>query len=174
VKERIEKRLADLENERSARLEVISIGKEKLRTQTNRVRETIDKILHEDTTLAERIRTLFREQGITIASVITAFGFIISTIVLSVTGGPVTPAPPAPPAPSDPSDFKSWAKKQLRHIADLLKIVGEKALNALPGVIGAIVSGLFTIASKVVGYMSEHLWTLILLVVGWLAAYLKK
>ena len=55
VKEMIEKRLADVENERSARLEVISVGKETLRMQTNRVRETINKILHEDTTLAERI-----------------------------------------------------------------------------------------------------------------------
>ena len=176
VKERIEKRLADLETERSARLEVISIGKEKLRTQTNRVRETIDKILNEDTTLTQRIRTLFLEQGVTIASVITAIGFIISTIVLSVSktlgGPPVTPAPAPPTPPSDPNDLKSWAKKQLRHIADLLKILGEKALNALPGVIGAIVSWLFSTASKVVGYMSEHLWTLILLVVGWIATTL--
>jgi len=177
VKERIEKRLVDLEVERSARLEVIGVGKEKLRTQANRVRETINKILHEDTTLRERLRTLFREQGVSIASVITAMGFIISTIVLAVTGGPVStlPPPPSPPSPpSDPKDFKSWAKKQLHHMSDLLKMLGQKALDALPGIIGSAVSFLFNSASKVIGFMANNLWTLILLLVGWLAAYLKK
>ena len=39
----------------------------------NRIKDTINKILKEDTTLGERIKTLFREQGITIVSVLTAF-----------------------------------------------------------------------------------------------------
>ena len=36
--------------------------------------------------LAERIRTLFREQGITIFSILTAFSMTISAIVLAITG----------------------------------------------------------------------------------------
>ena len=36
--------------------------------------------------LAERIRPLFREQGITIFSILTALSMTISTIVLEITG----------------------------------------------------------------------------------------
>ena len=36
--------------------------------------------------MAERIRTLFREQGITILSILTALSMTISTIVIAITG----------------------------------------------------------------------------------------
>ena len=48
-------------------------------------------MINDDTTLAERIKTLFREQGVTIASIITAIGMVISTLVLAITGGGGTP-----------------------------------------------------------------------------------
>ena len=95
--ERISDRIRDLESERSARLEVINTNRDKLRSQVNRIKETIHKILKEDTTLGERIKTLFREQGITIVSVLTAFGMIIGVIVeafIPTTGG--TTLPPKP------------------------------------------------------------------------------
>ena len=79
--------LSDIEHERQARLEALSTNRAALRSQINRIRETIRWLLHEDKTLAERIRTLFREQGITIASILTAIGMAISTLVLAVTGG---------------------------------------------------------------------------------------
>ena len=50
--------LSDIEPERQA-------NRAALRSQINRIRETIRPLLHEDKTLAERIRTLFREQEIT-------------------------------------------------------------------------------------------------------------
>ena len=51
-----------------------------------RIKQTISKVLDQDTSLAERICTLFRERGITIFSVLTAFSMTISTIVLAITG----------------------------------------------------------------------------------------
>ena len=36
--------------------------------------------------MAERIRTLFQEQGITIFSILTALSMTISTIALTITG----------------------------------------------------------------------------------------
>ena len=75
MRERMKKlqgELSDLELVRQARLEALSTNKAALRSQINRIRETIRRLLHEDTTLAERIRTLFREQGITIVSILTA------------------------------------------------------------------------------------------------------
>ncbi|MEW8288245.1 MAG: hypothetical protein AB2697_19880, partial [Candidatus Thiodiazotropha endolucinida] len=61
----------------------------------------------------ERIRTLFREQGITIASISTAIGMAISTFVLTlaVTGGSV-PAPT--PKTPDKSGLKEWVKNTCR------------------------------------------------------------
>ena len=58
--------LKNLEDERAARLLVASANKEALRSQINRIKETIDKVLKEDTTLRERLKTLFRMEGITI------------------------------------------------------------------------------------------------------------
>lgn len=171
VKNRISKRLKDLQEEKAIRLEVLSNNREQLRTQVSRIKNTIQRILYEDTTLAERIRTLFREQGITIASILTALGFAISTLVLTLTGGTVTPPPP--PSPSSPSD-PGWVKKQLKHIAELLKKLAAKALDALPGIIGSIVSWLLSFAGKVVGFMAEHLWTLIVLIAGVLLTRIKQ
>ena len=43
----------------------------KFRSQFQRIKQTVNKMLNEDMTLGERIQTLFREQGLTITSVIT-------------------------------------------------------------------------------------------------------
>ena len=41
----------------------------------------IAKVLDKDVSLSEKIRTLFQEQGITIASILTAIGMVISVLV---------------------------------------------------------------------------------------------
>ena len=51
IKRDIRSRLKHLEDERAARLEAASANKEKLRGQINRIKETINKVLKEDTTL---------------------------------------------------------------------------------------------------------------------------
>ena len=178
IKDRILQRLRDLELERAARLEVASTNREQLRTQVNRIRETIQRILYENTTLAERIQTLFREQGITIASILTAIGFAISTLVYALTGSstpqpPQPPTPPTPPSPPQPPG-KSWIKKQLDHLKNLLQKLAAKALDVLPGILGSVVSWILSTASKVVGFMADHLWTLGVLVTGFLLSQIKE
>ena len=79
-------RLDDLNTEKQARLERFSQNRKDLQTQVSRIRQTLEKVLDNDTSLAERIRTLFREQGITIFSILTALSMTISTIVLAITG----------------------------------------------------------------------------------------
>ncbi|CAG2207381.1 unnamed protein product [Mytilus edulis] len=134
--DRISSRIRELESERSARLEVININKEKLRSQVNRFKQTIHKMLNEDKTLGERIRTLFREQGITIVSVLTAFGMIIGVIVEAFTGSPS----PSPSPPSKGGGVQDWMKKQLKNLGKLLSFLAGKLAAALPGIIGSIVS----------------------------------
>ena len=111
----------------------------KFRSQFQRIKQTIDKMLNQDMTLGERIQTLFREQGITITSVIPALGLAIGMIVnsiLSAAKSIVPPAPtptpkPTPPAPTPKPEptpeppkpepgIKGWIKEQLRNIANLL------------------------------------------------------
>ena len=65
----------------------LSIFKGRLKNQYTSFKETIPKVLDKDTSLAEKIRTLFREQGITIASILTAIGMAIGVLVEALLPG---------------------------------------------------------------------------------------
>ena len=158
----LERELADKELEREARLEAASIIKEELRGQLSRIRETMTRVLEGDKTLAERVRPLFREQGVTLVSILTAIGMAISTLVLALTGGgggTVTPPSP-PPAPSDKGGLREWVKKHLKSLGRLLARLAGKAAAALPGIIGSIVSWLLGTLGKAAGWLAEHVWAL--------------
>ena len=55
-------RLDNLNTEKQARLEILSQNRKDLQTQVARIRQTLEKILDKNTSLAERIRTLFRNK----------------------------------------------------------------------------------------------------------------
>ena len=167
TKDRIAKRLRELQDERGARLEATSATREALRSQISRIRETLHRILHEDKTLAERIKTLFREQGITIVSILTALGMIISTIVLALPGGSGGgAAPPQPPQPPGKGGVKEWLKKHLQSLGRILAKLAGKAAAALPGIIGSIVSWLLSLLGKTAVWLSSNLWAVLLAVGG--------
>ena len=79
--EELRKRLDKLNDELKVRQESIDLLKSRLRNQITSFKETIAKVLDKDTLLGEKIRTLFREQGITIASILTAIGMAIGVLV---------------------------------------------------------------------------------------------
>ena len=153
-KELYKKRLQDLKEERQARLEILSQNRKDLQTQVATIKQTIEKILDSDTSVGERIRTLFREQGITIFSVLTPVSMLISTIVLAVTG--VGGAPGSPP--KDEGEFRKWLKKQLNRLANALKRLAGKAVAALPGIIGSVVGAILSFLGKTVGLLVQHTW----------------
>ena len=143
-----------------------------MRGQINRIKETINKVLKEDTTPRERLKTLFKEQGITIVSILTAIGMIIGVIVQAViptTGGGTTP-----PKPPSKEGVKDWVKMQLHNLARLLANLAGKAAAALSGVIGSIVSWLLSATGKVVNWFGNNLWALVVLVAGLLYAAAKE
>ena len=160
---KLESVLSDIELERQARLEALSTSRATLRSQINRIRETFRRLLHEDTTLAERIRSLFREQGITIASILTAIGMAILTLVLALTGGGGSAPVPAPKQP-DKSGLKKWVKKHLQALGHALANLAGKAAAALPGIIGSIVSWLLSTLGKMATWLGENLWALVIAV----------
>ena len=69
------------------RQESIDILKGRLKNQITSFHETIAKVLDKDTSLGERIRTLFREQGIMIASILTAIRMAIRVLVEALLPG---------------------------------------------------------------------------------------
>ena len=157
----------NLQDERATRLEAASAIREALRSQISRIRETLHRILHEDKTLAERIRTLFREQGITIASILTAIGMTISTIVLALTGGSGGGAAlPQPPQPPGKVGVKEWLKKHLQSLGRILAKLAGKAAAALPGIIVSIVSWLLSLLGKTAVWLAGNLWAVLLAVGG--------
>ena len=127
-------RLDNSNTEKKARLQILSQNRKDLQTQVARIRQTIVKVLDKDASLAERIRTLFKEQGITIFSILTAFSMTITTLVPAITGtggGEGTGVTPS----KDKGTLKKWLDK----VADALKMLVGKAAKALPAIIGSIV-----------------------------------
>ena len=173
--DQIEHELQKAEDELAAVQESIDTLNLELRSQFRRIRETITRVLDKNKSLAERVRILFREQGVTIVSILTAIGMTISTLVLALTGG-TTAAPPTPP-PGDRGGVKEWVKKHLQSLGRLLGNLAGKAAAALPGIIGSVVSWLLTLLAKTTGWLAENLWAVVvavgsLLLVaarGWLA-----
>ena len=87
MREEITKRIDALNDELATRQESIDLLKGRLKNQITIFKETITKVLDKDTSLAEKIRTSFREQGITIASILTAIGMAIGVLVEALLPG---------------------------------------------------------------------------------------
>ena len=85
----IEDRIKRLRDELNERREEIDILKGEASKQINHIKESITKFLDKETgTLGYRIRTLFKEQGIMIVSILTAVGMAIVFLIESLLGGP--------------------------------------------------------------------------------------
>ena len=136
-------------------------------------------------TLGERIRTLFKEQGITIISILTALGMTLGVLIEALLGGPSTPTPTSggTSGGDNKGGARKWMKNKLKALSQLLgkladkalaslknklkalsQLLGklaDKALASLPGIIGSVISWILNGAKKVVGWLSQNLWALI-------------
>jgi len=89
--------------------------------------------------LGDKLRELFKKEGITIASTTTAIGLIISTIVLAVTRLTTIVTPPTPtPTPPSGKSFVDHVKAGLKKIASYIKTLAGKAAASIPGLIGSV------------------------------------
>ena len=70
-------RLDNWDTKEQARLGILSQNEKDLQMQVARIKQSLEKVLDRNTSLAERIGTLFREQGITIFSILTALSMTI-------------------------------------------------------------------------------------------------
>ena len=173
MREEITKRIDALNDELSTRQESIDLLNGRLKNQIMSFKETIAKVLDKDISLGEKIRTLFREQGITIASILTAIGMAIGVLVEALLpgGGGAATASGEPP-PKDEKGLKKWIRSKLKALTSLLGRLGMKATEALPGIIGGIISWILSRAKDVVGWVSQNLWALVVGIGGLIYTYM--
>ena len=165
-REEVRARLQRFQDEQKAISDQIRILKGRYSNQIYQIRESIMKFLDKETgTLGERIRTLFKEQGITIVSILTALGMTIGVLVEALLGGPTVSTTTSGSSTADGGDKKGgareWIKNKLKALSSLLGKLAAKAGAALPGIIGSIISWILNRAKEVVGWLSNNLWALI-------------
>ena len=102
------KRITKLNDELKVTQENINLLKGRLMNQITSFKETIAKVLDKDTSLSEKIQTLFREQGITIAFVLMAIRMAIDVLVEALLPGGSGGGGGALP----PKECERMAKKQ--------------------------------------------------------------
>ena len=164
-REEVRARLQRFQDEQKAINDQIHILKGRYSNQIYQIRESIMKFLDKETgTLGERKRTLFKEQGITIVSILTALGMTLGVLIEALLGGPNTTSTPTSQSTTT-SDKKGgareWIKNKLKALSQLLGKLADKALASLPGIIGSILSWILNRAKEVVGWLSQYLWALI-------------
>ena len=164
LRNRIEDRIGKLRGELTERNKEIDILKGEASKQINQIKESITKFLDKETgILGERIRTLFKEQGITIVSILTAVGMSIGVLIEALLAGPSTSTPTSggTSGGDKKGGAREWIKNKLKALSQLLGKLADKALASLPGIIGSIISWILNRAKEVIGWLSQILWALI-------------
>ena len=164
-REEVRARLQRFQDEQKAISDQIRILKGRYSNEIYQIRESIMKFLDKETgTLGERIRTLFKKQGITIISILTALGMTLGVLIEALLGGPSTTSTPTPQSTTT-SDKKGgareWIKNKLKALSQLLGKLADKMLASLPGIIGSILSWILNRAKEVIGWLSQSLWAII-------------
>ena len=163
-REEVRARLQRFQDEQKAINDQIHILKGRYSNQIYQKRESIMKFLDKEMgTLGERIRTLFKEQGIMIVSILTAIGMAIGVLIEALLGGPSasTPISGGTSGGDKMSGAREWIKNKLKALSQLLGKLADKASASRPGIIGSILSWILNRAKEVIGWFSQNLWALI-------------
>ena len=98
-----------------------------------------------------------------------AIGVLIEALLPS--GGGTAASGDGEPPPKDEAGLKEWIRSKLKALASLLGKLGVKAAEALPGIIGCIISWILK-AKDVVRWVSQNLWALAVSVGGLIYTYM--
>ena len=142
-REEVGARFQRFQHEQKAINDQIRILKGPYSNQIYQIRESIMKFLERETgTLGERIRTLFKEQTITIVSILTALGMTLGVLIEALLGGPSTSTPTSESTTT--SDKKGgareWINNKLEALSQLQGKLADKVLASLPGIISWILN----------------------------------
>ena len=160
-------RLQRFQDEQKAINDQIRILKGRCSNQIYQIRESIMKFLDKETgTLGERIRTLFKEQGVMIVSILTAVGMAIGVLIEALLGGPsasTTTTSQRTTTSDKKGGGRAWIKNKLKALSQLLGKLADKALAlaSLPGIIGSILSWILNREKKAIDWLPQNLLALI-------------
>ena len=88
-----------------------------------------------------------------------AIGVLVEALLPG--GGGCATASGGEPPPKDERGLKEWIRNKLKALALLLGRLGIKAAEALPGIIGGIISWILNRAKDVVSWASQNVWALV-------------
>ena len=85
-----------------------------------------------------------------------AIGVLVEALLPGGAGAAVASGGGEPP-PKDEKGLKEWIRNKLKALVSLLSRLGMKAAEALPSIIGGIISWILNRAKDVVGWVSQNL-----------------
>ena len=123
-REEVRARLQRFQDEQQARGDQIRILKGQYSNQIYQIRESVTKFLDKETaagTLGERIRTLFKEQGVTIVSILMAVGMAIGVLIEALLGSPTvsTTTWQSTTTSDKKGGAREWIKNKLKTLSQL-------------------------------------------------------
>ena len=90
-----------------------------------------------------------------------AIGVLVEELLPGGGGAALALGSGGEPPPKDEAGLAEWIRNKLKVLASLLGRLGIKAAEALPGIIGGIISWILNRAKDVVGWVSQNLWALV-------------
>ena len=87
-------------------------------------------------------------------------------------GGGGAAASGGEPLPKDEAGLKEWIRNKLKALASLLGQLGIKDAEALPGIIGGIISWILNRTKDAVGWVLQNLWALVVGIGGLIYTYM--
>ena len=100
-----------------------------------------------------------------------AIGVLVEALLPGGRGAATTSGSGEPP-PKDEKGLKNGIRNKLKALALLLGKLGIRAAEALPGIIGGIISWILNRAKDVVGWVSQNLWALVVGIGGSIYTYM--
>ena len=98
-----------------------------------------------------------------------AIGVLVEALL---PGGAASASACGEPPPKDEKGLKEWVRSKLKALASVLGKLGMKTAEALPGIIGGIISWILNRAKNVVGWVSQNLWALVVGIGGLIYTYM--
>ena len=99
-----------------------------------------------------------------------AIGVLVEALLPG--GGATTASGGGEPPPKDEKGLKEWVRSKLKVLASLLGKLCMKAAEALPGIIGGIISWILNRAKDIVGWVSQNPWALVVGIGGLIYTYM--
>ena len=139
--------------------------------QINRIKIIVKDLLikpNSKISLKDRIKLLFKLEGITITSIITVITMFFTTIGLSISNSlkPSSNNPNIPDKPNNNNSIQEKVKDGLKKLANYLYELAKKSVIGLPGIIASIVGYLLKAGGNILMFAAEHVILFLIAVVS--------